>query len=249
MCRHTAMMAARALAGILRSSSLKVDPLVIYGKTSTLRTLGVISSSRQYATDKVYEIRTYSLYPKDVKEFMAISEEKLHLRLRASKIIGYWTSEIGGMNQVFHIWEYDSLKHRAQVRAALASDPDWLSQYISRVISMWCKQDNLLTKAIAGPDGDLDQDKGNLYFLQRYNSNSSSMSNLTSELQSLQSGTNIKLAGGWSSILGPKDTAYLLWQCKDPDDFLVWQENSSEKVKVVPEHSQLLIPCPWSPLK
>ncbi|XP_013402214.1 protein NipSnap homolog 3A-like [Lingula anatina] len=180
---------------------------------------------------------------------MAISEEKLHIRLKASKLIGFWTSEIGGMNQVVHIWEYDSLKHRGQVRTSLASDPEWLSQYISRVISMWWKQDNMLTRAIAGPDGDLDQDnKGNLYFLQRYNHSRSSMITLTTELHSLQAGTNIKLVGGWSSILGPRDTAYLMWQCKDPDDFLAWQEKSSEKVKPVPEHSQLLFPCPWSPL-
>ena len=66
----------------------------------------------------MYELRTYSLVPSKVKintvfyqnaidafwtqvgAFMALSKEKFHLRTEHSKLLGYWTVELGGLNQV-----------------------------------------------------------------------------------------------------------------------------------------------------
>ena len=39
-------------------------------------------------------------------EFLALSKEKFHLRTNHSILLGYWTSELGGLNQVVHLWEY-----------------------------------------------------------------------------------------------------------------------------------------------
>jgi hypothetical protein len=39
-------------------------------------------------------------------EFLALSNEKMHLRTNYSSLIGYWTTELGGINQVVHLWEY-----------------------------------------------------------------------------------------------------------------------------------------------
>ena len=65
-----------------------------------------ISTTGSLCNDKVYELRTYSLQAKDMKPFMEMSCEWMHLRTAHSKLIGYWTSEIGGINDVVHIWEY-----------------------------------------------------------------------------------------------------------------------------------------------
>ena len=35
-----------------------------------------------------------------VGAFMALSKEKFHLRTEHSKLLGYWTVELGGLNQV-----------------------------------------------------------------------------------------------------------------------------------------------------
>jgi len=65
--------------------------------------------------DKIYELRTYAVHPKDVKAFVDLSKEWMHLRLSHSKLVGYWTAELGaGINDMVHIWEYggclDSLR-------------------------------------------------------------------------------------------------------------------------------------------
>ena len=33
-----------------------------------------------------------------------------------------WTAEVGGLNAASHLWVYDSLAHRAEVRASMAKD-------------------------------------------------------------------------------------------------------------------------------
>merc|ERR1711892_1621066 len=75
------------------------------------------------AAPPIYELRTYNLVPKEVGQFMELSKEKFHLRTQHSVLLGYWTSELGGLNQVVHIWQYDSFSHRARVRATLGADP------------------------------------------------------------------------------------------------------------------------------
>ena len=55
---------------------------------------------------KLYELRTYSILPSRYAEFLKLTNEHLHLRTAYSKLVGYWTSELGGLNEVVHIWEY-----------------------------------------------------------------------------------------------------------------------------------------------
>ena len=67
-----------------------------------------LSNARTYSmqSEPVYELRTYSIRPKDFKDFIQLSAECMHLRTGHSKLIGYWISEIGGISDVVHIWEY-----------------------------------------------------------------------------------------------------------------------------------------------
>lgn len=61
--------------------------------------------------EKVYELRTYSIKPQHVKDFLTLTSEEFHLRTSQSKLIGYWTSELGGLNEVVHLWEYGKSLH------------------------------------------------------------------------------------------------------------------------------------------
>jgi NIPSNAP len=44
---------------------------------------------------------------------------------RPSYLIGYFHTEIGELNQVVHLWGYESLAERERRRALLAADPEW----------------------------------------------------------------------------------------------------------------------------
>jgi len=91
----------------------------------------------------IYELRTYNLVPKEVGKFLALSKEKFHLRTQHSVLLGYWTTELGGLNQVVHLWQYDSYAHRAGVRAKLGGDPEWQSEYFQKILPWLHHQDNL----------------------------------------------------------------------------------------------------------
>ena len=45
--------------------------------------------------------------------------------LHGLQLLGYYVSEIGALNQVVHIWRYDSLADLERKRTARDADPDW----------------------------------------------------------------------------------------------------------------------------
>lgn len=55
---------------------------------------------------KLYELRTYAIKPDRMAEFMKIMQEGFSYRTAHSKLNGYWTTDLGGVNEVVHIWEY-----------------------------------------------------------------------------------------------------------------------------------------------
>jgi len=73
----------------------------------------------------IYEMRTYTLYPGKVPEFLEIMEQGLPVREKYSKLGGFWYTDIGVLNQVIHLWPYDDLAHRASVRQTMLQDPEW----------------------------------------------------------------------------------------------------------------------------
>lgn len=77
----------------------------------------------------IVEERTYTVKPGTVHQYyedynpggLAIQQRIL------GNLIGYFHTEIGELNQIVHLWGYDSLAEREKRRAALAADPDWLA--------------------------------------------------------------------------------------------------------------------------
>ena len=51
-----------------------------------------------------------------VGAFMALSKDKFHLRTEHSKLLGYWTVELGGLNQV--VPNHDSMVFTHQTKRA-----------------------------------------------------------------------------------------------------------------------------------
>uniref|UniRef100_A0A8B9K3N0 Nipsnap homolog 3A (C. elegans) n=1 Tax=Astyanax mexicanus TaxID=7994 RepID=A0A8B9K3N0_ASTMX len=104
-----------------------------------------ISTGPQQQDGTFYEFRTYCIHPHLNAAFLKLTSEKISLRTAHSELLGYWSVEYGGLNQVFHIWKYESYAQRAAVRAALARDPNWMEEYISKAMPMLSSQDNEVT--------------------------------------------------------------------------------------------------------
>ena len=53
-----------------------------------------------------------------------------------SQLFGFWYTEAGPLNQVVHIWPYESLEERAQVRAKAVEDGVWPPNNTEFVLNM-----------------------------------------------------------------------------------------------------------------
>lgn len=73
----------------------------------------------------VHELRMYRLRPGTLAAYMAVAREAITVRGKYSAPLGYWSTEIGPLNTVVHIWPYRDLTHRAEVRAAALADAAW----------------------------------------------------------------------------------------------------------------------------
>jgi hypothetical protein len=74
-----------------------------------------------------YEMRTYRLKVGALPKYLQLVQETgLSIqRSHLGQLIGYFHTEIGPLNQIVHIWAFESLDDRECRRNALAADPAW----------------------------------------------------------------------------------------------------------------------------
>ena len=74
----------------------------------------------------IVEERCYTLKPKTVQLYYKDYDPRgLKIQTRIlGRLIGYFHTEIGELNQVVHLWGYESLAERERRRALLAADPE-----------------------------------------------------------------------------------------------------------------------------
>ncbi|KEG06996.1 putative protein NipSnap 3A-like [Trypanosoma grayi] len=103
---------------------------------------------RSIAQQKVYELRVYDIIPNKYDTFHRMSMELLPMRASVSRCQGYWVVQVGGVNQMVHLWEYDSLLHRYQARNALENDENWKLRYTNPRRECLSAQSNMLMRMI-----------------------------------------------------------------------------------------------------
>ena len=75
----------------------------------------------------IVDHRTYELQPGRLREFLALYEkEGLPAQMKhLGNLVGYFTTEVGNVNEIVHIWGYEDLADRTKPRPAMAADPAW----------------------------------------------------------------------------------------------------------------------------
>lgn len=75
----------------------------------------------------IVEERTYTLHPGKVPVYLRLYEDEgLAIQTRIlPRLVGYFSTDLGELNQIVHMWGYDDLAQRAQKRAELAADESW----------------------------------------------------------------------------------------------------------------------------
>jgi hypothetical protein len=95
------------------------------------------------------EMRTYTTHPGKWREYLSLYEaEGLAVQQRIlGRMVGYYSTELGELNQIVHLWAYEDLNERARRRTALMQDAPWLA-YVAKMLPLLVRQESkILTPA------------------------------------------------------------------------------------------------------
>ena len=71
--------------------------------------------------------RIYTLNAGNVPVFLKLYEEQgMEVQVRIlGRMVGYYYTDFGPLNQIVHMWGYESLDDRFQRRKQLQASPEW----------------------------------------------------------------------------------------------------------------------------
>jgi hypothetical protein len=94
----------------------------------------------------IHELRTYTIQPGKAPEYVELAGAvgRAIRGDRFGKLLGYWSTELGPLNQVIHLGEFADVAARAEARAGLAKDERWTKEYIPKSQALLVAQENML---------------------------------------------------------------------------------------------------------
>ncbi|MFH1559836.1 MAG: NIPSNAP family protein [Chloroflexota bacterium] len=203
----------------------------------------------------IYEIRTYDLRPGSVPEFEKRFAESLPGRLSHSRLAGFWHSEIGPLNQVVHIWPYDDLNQREEVRKQAASGT-WPPDTSEFTLNM--QSEIYLPAAFMTPMGE--RDIGPMYEMRTYTYPSGGAIQRVLEAwgEAIVEREKLSpLAGCWHSAIGGLNRFVHLWAYRSFEERGRVREETREKgiwpprpgVTPIRMENKILFPASFSPMQ
>jgi hypothetical protein len=211
----------------------------------------------------IYELRTYTVKPGTLGDMVkAASTVSRDIRKDDyGKLEGYWSTEIGPLNQVMHMWSYSDLNERARLRGELAKNPRWRSEYTPLIHPLLVRQDIRLLNAIRPPVAPAST--GNVYELRNYRAKTGGavrqwLDAFTAALPAREKYS--KIVGLWQTEASQPNEVCHIWaypslnaraearanSMKDP----AWQEFLGKGPALLEEmHSTIMLPAPHSPLQ
>lgn len=103
----------------------------------------------------IVDERIYTLHAGKVPEYLRLYETQgMTVQKKIlGNMLGYFHTEFGPLNQIVHLWGYDSLEERRQRRERLFADAEWKA-YIQEARPLILTQENkLLIPAPFSPMG------------------------------------------------------------------------------------------------
>jgi hypothetical protein len=210
----------------------------------------------------IYELRTYTVKPGTLGD-MVKAASTLSREIRGDnfgKLEGYWSTEIGQLNQVMHLWSYSDLNERARLRAELAKNARWTGEYVALIRPFLARQEVRLLNAIKPPVAPAST--GNIYELRNYRARPLAarewIAAFTAALPAREKYS--KIVGLWQTETGQPNEVCHIWAypslnaraearanaSNDP----VWKEFLGKGPSFLEEmHSTIMLPAPHSPLQ
>lgn len=91
----------------------------------------------------IVEERIYTLHPGQAPEYLRLYEtEGLGIQRRIlGRLVGYFSTEVGPLNQIVHLWAYRDVAERAERRGWLLADEGWRA-YAKKIRPLIVTQEN-----------------------------------------------------------------------------------------------------------
>jgi hypothetical protein len=210
----------------------------------------------------IFELRTYTLKQGSLAEVVknASTVSRDIRKDDYGKLEGYWQTEIGPLNQVLHLWSYQSLNERARLRGELAKNPRWSAEYTPLIRPHLVRQEIRLLNAVKGPVAPTRTP--NVYEFRNYRVKPGAvpqwLKHFTDALEVREKYS--KIVGLWATEAPQVNEVCHIWAypdlnaraavraevAKDPG----WQEFLKRATGLLEEmQSTVMLPAPHSPLK
>ena len=204
----------------------------------------------------IIEMRTYTLRPGTLAEVEKRFGEALPVREKHSKLAAFWHAEIGPLNQIIHVWAYDSFEQRMAVRAAASKEEGWPPTIGEFVVSM---QAEILLPAPFSPALE-PRSVGPLFEIRQYTLTGGSIPGLIQRWsEKIEGRTKFSpLVGAWYSEIGALNKWVHIWAYKDANERFSaraaaaasgqWPARNPPGV-VIRQESALVMPATFSPIR
>ena len=204
----------------------------------------------------IYEVRTYILKPGSVALFEENFAKALPHREKYSKLGALWHTEVGPLNQVIHMWPYESVEERHKIRTEASKDPNWPPKndpemYVKQESEIWNPAPFM--RPLGG-----DQALGNIYEMRIYTYRSGSMGEVVKRwAEAVPHREKFSpLAAAMSSDLGGLNKWMHVWPYKDlgeRDRIRAEATKSphwppSTREFLVAQENKILVPASFSPM-
>jgi hypothetical protein len=210
----------------------------------------------------IYELRTYTVRQGTLPEVIRLSGT-LSRDIRKDdygKLVGYWATEIGPLNQVMHLWSYTDLNERQRLRTELAKNERWTTEYVPQNRPYLVRQDIRFLNAVVDPVAPATAP--NVYEFRNYRAKPGSArqwAGLMKKVLPVREKYS-KIVGLFLTEAGQPNEACHIWAyrdlnhraqvradvAKDPE----WQAFLKEAAPLLDEmHSTIMLPVPHSPMQ
>jgi len=202
----------------------------------------------------ILEYRTYLLKPGTVPNFMQRFEEGLSARQQFSPLGGIWYSDVGTLNQVVHVWPYESFEARERIGQEARKTGKWPPKTQEFILFQDSK---LLLPAPFSPPLEK-KSLGNIYEIRIYTYKPGTMPAVLERFGKAMPGRLklSRLAGAWYSAVGSLNQYIHVWPYKDAGER---ERIRAEAMKVpgwppetkefmLKQENSLMIPASCSPL-
>ncbi|HTC09392.1 MAG TPA: NIPSNAP family protein [Acetobacteraceae bacterium] len=205
----------------------------------------------------IIEMRSYQLKPASIPQFEERFGAALPGRMTFSPLAAFWHTEVGPLNQVIHVWPYDSLDQRMAIRSAAIASGKWPPATSEFIVDM--KSEIFIPAPFSPPLEP--RELGGIYEIRMYTFAAGAIPGVIARW-SEKIGERVKLSplvGAWHSELGALNKWMHIWAYKDANHRAqvraeavakgIWPPGSAAAGVLLKQENMLVVPAKFSPLR